>query len=113
MTNSTNGQRAHLELDWAASPRPTLCEEVFDRITIEKVGRSWSRQIKIRGQCPFCFGEFSYVHSLKLVPTVAVPSGQGSGAIDITIECHCAHRHPNAPDHVTGCGQYWTVEITR
>lgn len=110
MTNSGERKLEHLAHGWALEPKPTMSEETYDGIEIKRIG--WrGRLIRITGKCPYCLGDFTYDHNLKLVPTVAVPSGQGSGAIDITIKCACEHRHPNAPDSVTGCGQHWTIEI--
>lgn len=112
MSNSDKRKREHVGLEWAIEPKPFLNDEVYEDIKIEKLG--WrGRQIRITGECPYCFGGFTYVHTLKLVPSVVAPSGQGSGALDITITCPCEHRHTGAPGSTTGCGQSWTLEITR
>jgi hypothetical protein len=103
----------HIPLDWRQRPKPQLCEEVYDQLTIIDVPKSHGRLIRIDGQCPYCFGAFSYLHALKLVPSATIPTGQGESVIDVTIECQCAHSHPQAPDNVTGCGQHWTIEVGR
>ncbi|AWG52259.1 hypothetical protein P5V93_15010 [Mycobacteroides abscessus subsp. abscessus] len=112
MTNSPKKKREHIPLAWKVDPKPPLNDEVYDTFEIKRLG--WfGRQIRVTGQCPYCFGDFTYVHTLKLVPSVVAPSGQGSGAVDVHMECPCAHHHTGAPDSGTGCGQSWTIEVTR
>lgn len=111
-TKTGTPERDHLLHEWRAKPAPPICVEVSEAVTVAEVRKSGGRQISIKGQCPYCFGDFTLIHSLKLIPSVTTrPTGQGASAIDVVVECRCAHKHPSAPDNTTGCGQHWVIEV--
>lgn len=96
-------------------------EEAFDEI---KAGTLHRRLIiregtvlaaRIEGDCPRCGHRISFSLSLAGVISEGGILGRETVMPEVTyrvdVPCRCDHVHPKAPDHVTGCGIWFRVEL--
>lgn len=110
---SSDGEREHSDLPYSENSDGAICHDTAAAAAISPVPKTRNRMIRFEGRCPYCFGDFTYTYSLKVLPASSSrPAGQGSGAIDVTLTCQCPHRHKDAPAGQIGCGRSWVVEIT-
>lgn len=103
----------HIDLAWGEPPA-VFDAAVHGEGTVIADSERRPKHLTFSGLCPFCYGESSYVHQLKLVyAETGALTGQASrkSPIHVSVWCRCTMPHPGRPRGEHGCGRAWVTSV--